>query len=36
MLDDREPKKAKRVMEAMLQMRKIDIARLREAYALGS
>jgi predicted 3-demethylubiquinone-9 3-methyltransferase (glyoxalase superfamily) len=33
MLDDREPKKAKRVMEAMLQMRKIDIARLREAYA---
>jgi predicted 3-demethylubiquinone-9 3-methyltransferase (glyoxalase superfamily) len=33
MLDDREPTKAKRVMEAMLQMRKIDIARLREAYA---
>jgi hypothetical protein len=33
MLDDREPKKAKRVMEAMLQMRKIDFARLREAYA---
>jgi hypothetical protein len=33
MLDDREPKKAKTVMEAMLQTRKIDIAKLREAYA---
>jgi len=32
MLSDRDPKKAKRVMEAMLQMKKIDIKRLQEAY----
>ncbi|HEX5758188.1 MAG TPA: VOC family protein [Thermoanaerobaculia bacterium] len=33
MLQDPDPEKAKRVMEAMLQMKKIDIARLEEAYA---
>jgi len=32
MLGDRDPAKARRVMEAMLQMRKIDIAGLRRAY----
>src|SRR6266496_2738237 len=32
MLQDRDPEKAKRVMEAMLQMKKIDIARLEHAY----
>lgn len=32
MLSDKDAKKAKRVMEAMLQMRKIDIKRLKEAY----
>ena len=32
MLSDKDPKKAKRVMEAMLQMKKIDIKRLKEAY----
>ncbi len=32
MLGDKDPAKSKRVMEAMLQMRKIDIARLRQAY----
>jgi len=31
LLKDPDPKKAKRVMEAMLQMRKIDIARLEKA-----
>jgi predicted 3-demethylubiquinone-9 3-methyltransferase (glyoxalase superfamily) len=31
MLGDKDPAKSKRVMEAMLQMRKIDIARLRQA-----
>ena len=35
MLQDRDPKKAKRVMEAMLQMKKIDIADLEEAYSKG-
>ena len=35
MLQDPDPEKAKRVMEAMLQMKKIDIARLEEAYASG-
>ena len=33
MLQDRDPKKAKRVMQAMLQMRKIDIGLLEKAYA---
>lgn len=32
MLGDKDPEKAKRVMQAMLQMDKIDIARLEEAY----
>jgi predicted 3-demethylubiquinone-9 3-methyltransferase (glyoxalase superfamily) len=32
MLSDPDPKKAKRVMEAMLKMNKIDIARLKQAY----
>ena len=33
MLQDRDPEKAKRVMEAMLQMKKIDIAGLEGAYS---
>lgn len=32
MLDDPDPQKAKRVMEAMLKMTKIDIATLKQAY----
>ena len=32
MLSDKDPEKAKRVMEAMLQMEKIDIKTLRQAY----
>ena len=32
MLQDKDPAKAKRVMEAMLQMKKIDIAGLKQAY----
>jgi len=32
MLQDKDPEKAKRVMEAMLQMRKIDIGALKRAY----
>jgi len=32
MLQDKDSKKAKRVMEAMLQMGKIDIIRLQQAY----
>lgn len=32
MLKDNDPEKAKRVMEAMLKMKKIDIAGLRKAY----
>ena len=32
MLSDPDPAKAQRVMEAMLQMKKIDIKRLRQAY----
>lgn len=32
MLSDPDPKKSKRAMEAMLQMKKIDIARLKQAY----
>jgi predicted 3-demethylubiquinone-9 3-methyltransferase (glyoxalase superfamily) len=32
MLNDPDPEKAKRVMEAMLEMTKIDIAALEEAY----
>jgi len=33
MLTDKDPVKAKRVMEAMLNMRKIDIPLLKKAYA---
>ena len=33
MLGDKDPAKSKRVMEAMLQMKKIDIGRLQQAYA---
>ena len=32
MLGDKDPEKAKRVMEAMLQMQKIDIKTLKLAY----
>jgi predicted 3-demethylubiquinone-9 3-methyltransferase (glyoxalase superfamily) len=32
MLQDRDAEKSKRVMEAMLPMKKIEIARLEEAY----
>jgi predicted 3-demethylubiquinone-9 3-methyltransferase (glyoxalase superfamily) len=32
MLQDKDPVKSKRVMQAMLQMDKIDIARLKQAY----
>ena len=32
LMQDKDPVKAKRVTEAMLQMRKIDIAKLRQAY----
>jgi predicted 3-demethylubiquinone-9 3-methyltransferase (glyoxalase superfamily) len=35
MLSDPDPKKSKRVMEAMLRMKKIDIKRLQEAYDQG-
>ena len=33
MLPDKDPAKSKRVMQAMLQMDKIDIAALQKAYA---
>jgi predicted 3-demethylubiquinone-9 3-methyltransferase (glyoxalase superfamily) len=32
MLQDKDPEKSKRVMEAMLQMKKIDIKGLKQAY----
>ena len=32
MLSDPDPKKAERVMKAMLQMKKIDIKGLKQAY----
>src|SRR5437764_10513821 len=32
MLQDKDPEKSKRVMQAMLQMSKIDMKRLQEAY----
>jgi predicted 3-demethylubiquinone-9 3-methyltransferase (glyoxalase superfamily) len=32
MLQDKDPEKSKRVMHAMLQMHKIDIKRLKQAY----
>jgi predicted 3-demethylubiquinone-9 3-methyltransferase (glyoxalase superfamily) len=36
MLSDPDPARSKRVMEAMLKMKKIDIATLERAYAGGS
>lgn len=33
MLSDPDPEKSKRVMEAMMKMKKIDIAKLEKAYA---
>ena len=33
LLSDKDPEKAKRVMEAMLQMEKIDIKTLKQAYS---
>jgi predicted 3-demethylubiquinone-9 3-methyltransferase (glyoxalase superfamily) len=35
MLGDKDPEKSKRVMQAMLQMDKIDIQRLKQAYERG-
>ncbi len=35
MLQDKDAKKSKRVMQAMLQMDKLDIRRLRQAYDQG-
>jgi predicted 3-demethylubiquinone-9 3-methyltransferase (glyoxalase superfamily) len=35
MLGDKDPKKAERVMQAMLKMKKIDIKALKEAYERG-
>jgi predicted 3-demethylubiquinone-9 3-methyltransferase (glyoxalase superfamily) len=35
MLQDKDPERSKRVMEAMLQMDKIDIQALRKAYEQG-
>jgi predicted 3-demethylubiquinone-9 3-methyltransferase (glyoxalase superfamily) len=32
MLTDKDPKKAKRAMDAMMKMRKLDIRKLKEAY----
>ncbi|HZH48346.1 MAG TPA: VOC family protein [Nitrospira sp.] len=32
MMQDKDPEKTNRVMEAILQMKKLDIARLQEAY----
>jgi predicted 3-demethylubiquinone-9 3-methyltransferase (glyoxalase superfamily) len=32
MLSDKDPEKSKRVMQAMMQMVKIDIAGLQKAY----
>ena len=36
MLQDKDPQKAKRVMSAMLKMKKIDIAELKRAYEAKS
>jgi len=33
MLQDKDPRKSERVMKAMLQMKKIDIEKLKAAYA---
>jgi len=34
-LQDKDPEKSKRVMMAMLKMDKIDIQKLKQAYAQG-
>jgi hypothetical protein len=36
MFSDEEPERSGRVMEAMLKMKKLDIAELEKAYARGS
>jgi predicted 3-demethylubiquinone-9 3-methyltransferase (glyoxalase superfamily) len=36
LLSDPDPEKARRVMKAMLQMKKIDIATLKQAYGQGT
>jgi predicted 3-demethylubiquinone-9 3-methyltransferase (glyoxalase superfamily) len=36
MLGDKDPKKANGVMQAMLQMDKIDITKLKQAYDKAS
>lgn len=36
MLQDRDPERAKRVMAAMLKMKKLDVAALKKAYEGGS
>ena len=35
LLNDPDPKKSKRVMKAMLQMKKLDIEKLKQAYEQG-
>jgi predicted 3-demethylubiquinone-9 3-methyltransferase (glyoxalase superfamily) len=35
MMQDADPAKSKRVMQAMLQMKKMDVAKLAEAYRAG-
>jgi predicted 3-demethylubiquinone-9 3-methyltransferase (glyoxalase superfamily) len=35
MLQDKDPKRAERVMAAMLQMKKIEIEPLQQAYERG-
>ena len=35
LLQDKDPEKVKRVMQAMLQIDKIDINRLKQAYEKG-
>jgi predicted 3-demethylubiquinone-9 3-methyltransferase (glyoxalase superfamily) len=36
MLQDKDPEKSKRVMQAMLQMKKIDLNGLQQAYNGGA
>ena len=35
MLQDKDPEKSKRVMQALMQMNKLDIATLKQAYEQG-
>jgi predicted 3-demethylubiquinone-9 3-methyltransferase (glyoxalase superfamily) len=35
LFQDKDPEKSKRVMQAMLQMDKLDIERLKQAYEKG-